>query len=283
MYSFNYFQLSGGDRMTFGVKLKKYRKENGLSQLEVAEQLHISRQTLSKWELDKSFPDFLSLKQLAVIYDFSLDEIFDLQKAKENSLYSYTFEELYEAFIQKISKQEIDPIKKEFVVTEILKPLFNEIVRSAHIFWFSIEKRATSTFLSKSAETPQAKKFLELFGNHLNVLWFVTSQGIINCNIIAFLDHSTFLYYPFSDMEYVCLGRHYDALRIKSFNPPCIGVFTKAKTFNWGIISEGDQVRFSHVMTCLRNGEYSYTELEDFGMLQFIKKWRRKNLVKMRL
>ena len=40
--------------MTFGEKLQKLRRESALSQEKLAEQLHVSRQAISKWELGVS-------------------------------------------------------------------------------------------------------------------------------------------------------------------------------------------------------------------------------------
>lgn len=57
-----------------GQQLKELREAQDLSQSEVANQLHISRQTISKWELNKSLPDLQSLQQLAVLFSLSLDE-----------------------------------------------------------------------------------------------------------------------------------------------------------------------------------------------------------------
>ena len=43
--------------MTFGEKLLQLRKEHGLSQEELAEQLNVSRQAISRWEAGSSLPD----------------------------------------------------------------------------------------------------------------------------------------------------------------------------------------------------------------------------------
>ena len=43
--------------MTLGEKIQKLRKSCGLSQLQLAEQLDVSRQSVSKWELNESVPD----------------------------------------------------------------------------------------------------------------------------------------------------------------------------------------------------------------------------------
>ena len=57
--------------------LKIYRKKCGYTQEEVAEQLHVVRQTLSKWEKGISVPDADLLIQLAKIYDVSVDELLE--------------------------------------------------------------------------------------------------------------------------------------------------------------------------------------------------------------
>lgn len=55
--------------------LKNYRKKCGYTQEEVAEQLHIVRQTLSKWEKGVSVPDADLLVKLALLYDVSVNEL----------------------------------------------------------------------------------------------------------------------------------------------------------------------------------------------------------------
>jgi transcriptional regulator with XRE-family HTH domain len=56
-------------------KLLELRKSNGFSQEELAEKLGVSRQTISKWELNESSPDLKQAKQLSKIFNVSLDEL----------------------------------------------------------------------------------------------------------------------------------------------------------------------------------------------------------------
>ena len=63
--------------MSLGNSLFTARKKSGLSQEEVAEQLGVSRQTISKWETDDTLPDIRQSKRLAVLYRLSLDELID--------------------------------------------------------------------------------------------------------------------------------------------------------------------------------------------------------------
>lgn len=52
----------------------KKRKEKGMTQEELAEGLNVARQTVSKWETGETVPDVESLKKLAVLLEFSIDE-----------------------------------------------------------------------------------------------------------------------------------------------------------------------------------------------------------------
>lgn len=60
--------------MEIGKKLKSARNNAGLSQEQVAENIQVSRQTISNWENEKSFPDILSVIQLSNLYQVSLDD-----------------------------------------------------------------------------------------------------------------------------------------------------------------------------------------------------------------
>lgn len=61
--------------MTFGEKLKKLRKDNALTQEELAERLYVTRTAVSKWELDKGFPAIDSLKAISELFGVSIDEL----------------------------------------------------------------------------------------------------------------------------------------------------------------------------------------------------------------
>ena len=59
--------------MTFGEKLFKLRKEKGLSQEQLAEQMNTPRQAVSKWENDQGFPETEKLMMLGNIFSVSID------------------------------------------------------------------------------------------------------------------------------------------------------------------------------------------------------------------
>lgn len=63
--------------MNLGNSLFNARKRSGLSQENVAEKLGVSRQTISKWELNETLPDIWQSKRLSKLYHVTLDELID--------------------------------------------------------------------------------------------------------------------------------------------------------------------------------------------------------------
>ena len=62
-------------RQTFGAMVASLRKEQGMTQLELAEKMGVTDKAVSKWERDLSFPDVSSLPRLAEIFGISVDEL----------------------------------------------------------------------------------------------------------------------------------------------------------------------------------------------------------------
>ena len=73
--------------MNLGDSLFHARRKQGLSQEAVAEQLGVSRQTVSKWEANETLPDIRQSKLMAKLYHTSLDELIefdpDVQELQE--------------------------------------------------------------------------------------------------------------------------------------------------------------------------------------------------------
>lgn len=61
--------------MKFGVRLKQARRDKKLTQENVAQELNVSRQTISSWENERSYPDIDSLIRLSDFYHLSLDQL----------------------------------------------------------------------------------------------------------------------------------------------------------------------------------------------------------------
>ena len=58
---------------SIGERISDVRKARGYTQDQLAERIHVSRQTISHWENERALPDFESIKQLSQVlgYDFS--------------------------------------------------------------------------------------------------------------------------------------------------------------------------------------------------------------------
>ena len=71
--------------MELGKQIKKYRRNFSLSQEDLAEKVYVSRQTISNWENDKSYPDVNSLVLLSEVFNTSMDNLIkgDVEIMKE--------------------------------------------------------------------------------------------------------------------------------------------------------------------------------------------------------
>ncbi|MBZ4665688.1 helix-turn-helix transcriptional regulator [Mahella sp.] len=72
--------------MTFGKKLQLLRKQKGLSQEELSEQLEVSRQAISKWELGESLPDTANVMRLSKLFSVSIDYLLNDEISSENDI-----------------------------------------------------------------------------------------------------------------------------------------------------------------------------------------------------
>ena len=97
--------------MNFSEKLYELRKKKGLSQEELAEKVGVSRQTISKWEMNQSSPEMEKLVTLSKIFDISLDEL------------------VGNDVIDVIDEKEIEPkedvkTKKKYIILKIIITIF---------------------------------------------------------------------------------------------------------------------------------------------------------------
>lgn len=72
-------------KQSFGAMIAAMRKEQGMTQLELAEKMGVTDKAVSKWERDLSFPDVDSIPRLAEIFDVTVDELMQVKSdSKEN-------------------------------------------------------------------------------------------------------------------------------------------------------------------------------------------------------
>ncbi len=88
--------------MNFSEKLKEIRKNEGLSQEQLAEKIGVSRQAITKWETGKGLPDVENMVIIAEIFKTTLDELLrDSVTGKEQKMPVYTSETIYDIDCEK--------------------------------------------------------------------------------------------------------------------------------------------------------------------------------------
>lgn len=107
--------------MRFNEKLIELRKSKGLSQDELGEKLGVSRQTISKWELAQSYPDFQRLVLISDYYNISLDLLvkdIDVDDIREKTITDNRIQDIYDDV--KKAKDTINTIINGFAIFGVI-------------------------------------------------------------------------------------------------------------------------------------------------------------------
>lgn len=88
--------------------IKKYRKQKGMSQEEMALRLNVVRQTVSKWETGLSVPDADILMRIAELLEVSVGQLLDIEKSSDEKEQSSLAEEL-----ERLNQQLAEKNRKE--------------------------------------------------------------------------------------------------------------------------------------------------------------------------
>lgn len=78
--------MLGGKRVDIGGKIKKSRTDAKITQEQAAQALGISRQTISNWENERSYPDIVSVLKMSDLYSVSLDYLLKGEDPMEDYL-----------------------------------------------------------------------------------------------------------------------------------------------------------------------------------------------------
>ncbi len=77
--------------MSIGKRIQQLRIDNGLTQEQLAEMLAVSRQSISKWEMDQSLPEIDKVVQMSRLLSVGTDEILleeaDVKKLRPQQLH----------------------------------------------------------------------------------------------------------------------------------------------------------------------------------------------------
>ena len=74
------------NKTTLGMMIASLRKENGMTQMELAEKMGVTDKAVSKWERDLSCPDVSTIPKLAELFGVSVDELMQVNtEARTNA------------------------------------------------------------------------------------------------------------------------------------------------------------------------------------------------------
>lgn len=149
--------------MELGKQIKKYRSEKALSQDALAEKIYVSRQTISNWENDKSYPDVNSLVLLSKVFNVSLDQLIkgDVEKMTEqinNSADRKEYEHLSLAFTVLLLAIIITPIPLVHFLSYAGMVIWIVILEAGIIVAYRVEKKKSKFDMQTYQEI---KAFLE--------------------------------------------------------------------------------------------------------------------------
>jgi len=90
------------DQIAFGESLKNYRKEKNYTQEDIASQIGVSAQAVSKWEKGECLPDLYNIKLLARLYRISIDTLLDVEnEGTEKVIETYRIENAVFELVEK--------------------------------------------------------------------------------------------------------------------------------------------------------------------------------------
>ena len=114
--------------MELGNQIKKYRSELQISQEQLADRIYVSRQTISNWENEKSYPDVNSLILLSEVFQTSIDKLIkgDIEIMKEKQI-ECNFDEKFSFFDE--SKNICDTLREVNSFARMQRPLENMSVK----------------------------------------------------------------------------------------------------------------------------------------------------------
>ncbi|EMX0194737.1 helix-turn-helix transcriptional regulator [Bacillus cereus] len=121
--------------MFFGDKLKKEREKKGWSQEYLATKIHVSRQSVSKWETGKNYPNIGVIIDLSDLFGITIDELLRSDR------------ELKEKIIQD-SKRSTDLNWKSYLLTSsgiLMGIMIVSIIKHDEIDWISISWSTVAT------------------------------------------------------------------------------------------------------------------------------------------
>lgn len=118
------------DLIKIGTFISEMRKQKGLTQKELAEQLHLSNRTISKWECGNGLPDNSIMMELCATLGISVNELLSGEKLSNDN------------YISKADENVIALMKEpqKSYKRELISALHRDFLRAFRLFLFSSEE-----------------------------------------------------------------------------------------------------------------------------------------------
>ncbi len=135
--------------------IARLREEHGLTQKQLAEQLHVVRQTVSKWEKGTSMPDAETLVKLAEIFGTTPNELLDIETPEPLDAAELTWRTTVISEQLRVQQQRTDGILK--AVKRIFALLLAIIILPPAIY-FGLLSLAIATSASQQSASTQGQQ-----------------------------------------------------------------------------------------------------------------------------
>lgn len=201
--------------MTMGTRLKRMRQEKGWSQAEVADRLVISRQSISKWELDQSLPDLTLLKKLAILYDFSLDELLQLKEEKIMALTSMTAQDMAEQTGKiLVANPERTEAQLTFLEEQLFIPILHQLLPEKVLWQTVIPAVPIGAGSNLSADCPTdtvaSRIYQQLFRGDNGYYLILTENGLFKTTPVDWFEARKLNQVLFDELEVLAVAPYFD-------------------------------------------------------------------------
>ncbi len=97
------------EQVAIGKFIAKKRKEQNMTQEQLAERLSVSNKTISKWETGKCMPDYTVIKSLCGELKVTVSELMDAEETEEKSVRVYDDDQILDLLrrTQELEKQKV--------------------------------------------------------------------------------------------------------------------------------------------------------------------------------
>jgi len=144
--------------MKFNENLKYLRKKENLTQEQLAEKLNVSRQAVTKWEGGQALPDITNLKDIAILFGVTTDELLGDEKSTNSNTLDKRLKELpwqllliTLTVINIIGELGINNIEMVFLILVLIIPL-----EAIYIKWFLTNRKIID--LTNTEEGKKARR-----------------------------------------------------------------------------------------------------------------------------